>query len=274
GVRRVPARREPPRLVRAGRAAALQRGAGRRALPRHPPGLRVSRLSRPLREGQALPVARRRGARLRPHRDVRGHAGLGGQRHLLPPPGGEVLLRRPGRPRPGRVVRRAQRSRSGRGGALAAAEPRVRARRAGAGTGVAAGSVGYPDLRRAPSRRSFFMRTTLKKGIGRGAAGNGNGHAVLPPGALTPVTLYRQPPPPQRGAAAQGGRLLATGGVARTLGVVWVVGGFYLWAHESVALLRPTSAEGQQTQARLDPPKSAANAAGLGYDHLAGDPHP
>src|SRR6476646_10916945 len=118
---------------------------------------------------------------------------------------------------------------------------------------------------------SFFMRTTLKKGIGRGAEVNGNGHAVLPPGALTPVTLYRQPPPPQRGVATRVGRFLGWVGMALAVVVVSVVGGFYLWAHESVALLRPTSAEGQQTQARLDPPKSAATAIVLGYDHRAGD---
>ena len=37
------------------------------------------------------------------------------------------------------------------------------------------------------------MRTTLKRGLGRGAAPNGNGKAALPPGAPSPVTLYRQP---------------------------------------------------------------------------------
>ena len=115
------------------------------------------------------------------------------------------------------------------------------------------------------------MRTTLKKGIGRGAGVNGNGRSVLPPGALTPVTLYRQPPPPRRGVAARVGRFIAWAGAAFAVVIVGVVGGFYLWAHESVALLRPTSAEGQQTQARLDPPKSAAIALVLGYDHRAGD---
>jgi LCP family protein required for cell wall assembly len=115
------------------------------------------------------------------------------------------------------------------------------------------------------------MRTTLKKGIGRGAAVNGNGHAVLPPGALTPVTLYRQPPPPRRGLAMRIGRFFAWSGAMLAVVVVGVVGGFYLWAHESVAALRPTSAEGQATQARLDPPKSAAIALVLGYDHRAGD---
>src|SRR3954468_14111969 len=115
------------------------------------------------------------------------------------------------------------------------------------------------------------MRTTLKKGIGRAAAANGNGHAILPPGALTPVTLYRQPPPPRRGVAARVGTFFLWAGAMLAGVVPGVGGGFSLWAHESVALLRPTSAEGQQTQARLDPPKSAAIALVLGYDHRAGE---
>ena len=41
------------------------------------------------------------------------------------------------------------------------------------------------------------MRTTLKRGVGRGAH-NGNGKAVFPPGTLSTVTRYRQPPPPSK----------------------------------------------------------------------------
>jgi LCP family protein required for cell wall assembly len=37
------------------------------------------------------------------------------------------------------------------------------------------------------------MKTTLKRGIGRSADVNGNGRAVDPPGALTPITRYEQP---------------------------------------------------------------------------------
>src|SRR3954463_13767778 len=102
------------------------------------------------------------------------------------------------------------------------------------------------------------MRTTLKKGIGRGAALNGNGHAVLPPGALTPVTLYRQPLPPRPGVATRVGRFFVWAGATLAVVVVGVVGGTYLWARERVARVRPTSAADRQTQARLDPPKSAA----------------
>jgi polyisoprenyl-teichoic acid--peptidoglycan teichoic acid transferase len=44
------------------------------------------------------------------------------------------------------------------------------------------------------------MKTTLKRGMGRGAAANGNGRAIYPPSPPTPMTRYRQPEPPKRGA--------------------------------------------------------------------------
>src|SRR5215470_12404283 len=114
------------------------------------------------------------------------------------------------------------------------------------------------------------MRTTLKRGIGRGAV-NGNGHGVLPPGALSPVTLYRQPPPPRRSFAAQVGRFFVWLGAILTVVVCGLVGGFYLWIHESAVALRPHTAAGKAAEARLDPPKSAATALVIGYDHRAGD---
>src|SRR5579885_2276671 len=40
------------------------------------------------------------------------------------------------------------------------------------------------------------MRTTLKRGVGRGAGANGNGRAVFPPGPVSAVTRYASPPPP------------------------------------------------------------------------------
>ena len=113
------------------------------------------------------------------------------------------------------------------------------------------------------------MRTTLKKGIGQGAGLNGNGH--FPPGALSPVTLYRQPPPPQRSFAAQVGRFFAWLAVTVLVLVCGLVGGFYLWIHESAAALRPHSQEAKAAQARLDDPKGAAIAMVIGYDHRAGD---
>ena len=115
------------------------------------------------------------------------------------------------------------------------------------------------------------MRTTLKKGIGQGAGVNGNGNGAFPPGALSPVTLYRQPPPPQRSLPAQIGRFFAWLAIALLVVVCGLVGGFYLWIHESAAALRPHTAEAKAAQARLDPPKGAAIAMVLGYDHRAGD---
>ena len=94
------------------------------------------------------------------------------------------------------------------------------------------------------------MRTTLKKGIGQGAGVNGNGNGAFPPGALSPVTLYRQPPPPQRSLAAQVGRFFAWLAITLLVVVCGLVGGFYLWIHESAAALRPHTAQAKAAQAR------------------------
>jgi len=118
------------------------------------------------------------------------------------------------------------------------------------------------------------MRTTLKRGIGRGAAVNGNGRAVLPPGALTPVSLYRQPPPPKRSFAVQVGRFFLWLFITLLMLVCGLVGGFYLWAHESAAALQAHSVDAKRAQARLDEvpdAKHAAIALVIGYDHRAGD---
>ena len=53
-----------------------------------------------------------------------------------------------------------------------------------------------------------------------------------------------------------------------------LVGGFYLWAHESAAALRPHSADAKRAEARLDAVPDAhhpAIALVLGYDHRAGE---
>jgi LCP family protein required for cell wall assembly len=118
------------------------------------------------------------------------------------------------------------------------------------------------------------MRTTLKRGIGRGAGVNGNGRSILPPSSLTPVTLYRQPPPHQRGLVAQIGRFFAWLLVTVLMLALGLVGGFYLWAHESAAALQAHSADAKRAQARLDEvpdAKHAAIALVIGYDHRAGE---
>jgi LCP family protein required for cell wall assembly len=119
------------------------------------------------------------------------------------------------------------------------------------------------------------MRTTLKRGIGRGAAanGNGNGHATLPPGALSPITLYRQPPPAKRSGRSLA--LKALGWLALVLLVCagGVAGGVYLYVHESVAAVAPRSAEVKRAvkQLKTPLPGEPATALVIGYDRRAGE---
>jgi LCP family protein required for cell wall assembly len=115
------------------------------------------------------------------------------------------------------------------------------------------------------------MRTTLKRGIGRVAVVNGHGRAILPPGALSPVTRYRWPER-KRGVLQTLGTILfvvvaLSGAVALGIG-----GGTYLWALESVNALTP---EGQVKVAakNLDVvlPNKPTNALVIGYDHRPED---
>ena len=118
------------------------------------------------------------------------------------------------------------------------------------------------------------MKTTLKRGFGRGAAVNGNGRAVIPPGALSPVTLYRQPPPSKPGFAKLVGKFFLWVGLLLVILVSGLTGGFYLWAHETAKALGCSSVSCKRVQPRLDPikdPHHAAVALVIGYDHRAGD---
>ena len=109
---------------------ADDRGAARRAVPRHPARVRLPGLPGPLREAQARRPARRKPDRARADRVVRDDAGRERQRAAARAPGGAVLRGRPDRARPGRGLRRPQ-GRHGRGSrVLAAAEPVLRAARA------------------------------------------------------------------------------------------------------------------------------------------------
>jgi LCP family protein required for cell wall assembly len=118
------------------------------------------------------------------------------------------------------------------------------------------------------------MRTTLKRGIGRVSAangnGSGNGHAVLPPGVLTPMRRYRQPPPPGRTwvqwTAAAFGWLLV---VVATVGA-GLLGGAYLYTHDFLSKTSGhTSKDVKIAASRLDlaVPGKPAIAMVLGYDH-------
>ena len=113
------------------------------------------------------------------------------------------------------------------------------------------------------------MRTTLKRGIGRGAELNGNGHAVLPPRVLTPMSRYRQPP----GQGPGIGRRIA-GFFFWVLILVAMVaggaaGGLYLYGHDFAAATAPHSKALKKAAKRLDyaAPGKPAVALVLGTDH-------
>jgi LCP family protein required for cell wall assembly len=113
------------------------------------------------------------------------------------------------------------------------------------------------------------MRTTLKRGIGRGAELNGNGRAVLPPRVLTPMARYRQPPRQGTGI----GRRLA-GFFFWVLILVAMVaggaaGGLYLYGQDFATATAPHSKALKRAAKRLDyaAPGKPAVALVLGTDH-------
>ena len=77
------------------------------------------------------------------------------------------------------------------------------------------------------------MKTTLKRGVGRAADTNGNGRAVLPPGALTPIARYRQPAR-RRGGVGIVGRILFFLVVAATSLLAGIGGGYWLEGEQTV----------------------------------------
>src|SRR5690242_17078144 len=115
------------------------------------------------------------------------------------------------------------------------------------------------------------MRTTLKRGVGRGAAVNGNGQAVYPPASVSAVTRYEQPPAPPRTALSVVRRIVVVVLLTAASGGLAVAGGAYLWYHQSVAAIRCHENDCRTVQKRLVPlPGKAAIALLLGYDRRAG----
>jgi LCP family protein required for cell wall assembly len=127
------------------------------------------------------------------------------------------------------------------------------------------------------------MRTTLKRGIGRGAAfqSNGNGHAVLPPApaggnggpAQPPIVRHYVQPPPERGRGATVRLVVGYFLLAVVTLVGGVVGGVYLWTHEAIKDVSAHSKgviRAQHDLASLSKPDQPAVALVIGYDHRAG----
>jgi LCP family protein required for cell wall assembly len=117
------------------------------------------------------------------------------------------------------------------------------------------------------------MRTTLKRGIGRGASVTGNGRPVLPPGSLSPIAIYRQPEPPPRSGWATLRTIFAWALVALLVVVGSIAGGAYLWFHESVAAVVASTPDVKIAAKRLDValPGQPATALVIGYDRRAGE---
>ncbi|MFL5953501.1 MAG: LCP family protein [Gaiellaceae bacterium] len=116
------------------------------------------------------------------------------------------------------------------------------------------------------------MRTTLKRGVGRGAKANGNGNAVFPPGTISSVTRYRQPPPPAATGLGLFRRVLLITLLVIVSLVLGAAGGSYLYFHQSVADVRAHTPAVVRAARSLDIPVAnrAAIALVIGYDHRAG----
>src|SRR3954468_18400234 len=125
------------------------------------------------------------------------------------------------------------------------------------------------------------MRTTLKRGVGRSAAanGNGNGYAVLPPGPLAPMVTYEQPRQ-RRGGLRPPGRMLFLLAPLAAMVATAAAAGTWLYGEDTVAqLLPPRTKETEKTRKTLaiPVPGKPAIALVLGYDKRfkgsgAGDP--
>ena len=116
------------------------------------------------------------------------------------------------------------------------------------------------------------MRTTLKRGVGRGAGLNGNGRVVFPPAAASTVTHYQQPPPPRRSGIGLVGKILLFTLLTLIALAAGVAGGAYLYFHQSVATVRAHTPDVIRAEKSLDIPVAhhAAIALVIGYDHRAG----
>src|SRR3954454_6195712 len=115
------------------------------------------------------------------------------------------------------------------------------------------------------------MRTTLKRGVGRSIAanGNGNGHAILPPAPLTPMARYMQPPPPRRGFLRWVGRFFFALVALLVMCVTAAVAGTWFYGEDTVAQLAPRTKEVKEARTALalpDAPSKPAIALVVGYD--------
>jgi LCP family protein required for cell wall assembly len=112
----------------------------------------------------------------------------------------------------------------------------------------------------------------LKRGLGWSASANGDGHAVFPPRAISPVTRYRQPPPPARSGLRQVCRILLGTLVFLTTLLLGIAGGAYLYFYESVNAVQAHTPAVIKAEKSLDvvPAHAPAIALIIGYDQRKG----
>ena len=117
------------------------------------------------------------------------------------------------------------------------------------------------------------MRTTLKKGLGRSAPTDGDGRAVFPPGAASPVSRYRPLAPRGRSRLTLLVQVAIWLGAASLVLAVGTAGGAYLYFHESVASVAAKSPAVKRAAQQLDIPLPGQPAVALviGYDRRKGD---
>jgi LCP family protein required for cell wall assembly len=117
------------------------------------------------------------------------------------------------------------------------------------------------------------MKTTIKRGMGRAVALNGNGRAVYPPQILPPMRRYRQPEAPRRSLWRLVGKAVLWVAALALMVAGGVAGGTYLYVEEDVAGgLEARTFDVKVAQEKLDVivPGEASTALVVGYDRRAG----
>lgn len=117
------------------------------------------------------------------------------------------------------------------------------------------------------------MKTTLKRGIGRGADLNGSGRPVLPPLALGPMRRYRQPERPRRSTKRLFAEVLGWFVLAIAIVVSGLAGGLYLYGHETLNAIAAKSPAVKRAVPLLDrtpPPSEPTIGLIAGYDRRMG----
>jgi LCP family protein required for cell wall assembly len=115
------------------------------------------------------------------------------------------------------------------------------------------------------------MKTTLKRGIGRGASMNGD-RAIYPPAPPTPMSRYRQPDPPRRGAWRIVGAIFLWTLLAALIVAAAAGGAAYLKGHQFVEAIAPKTKSDIAAAKRLDlaDPSQPTIALVIGTDRRKG----